>query len=329
MAREIGRLSSFALGIEATAGTAGTLDAYIPFTEASLDHVVSNTKDESGRGRIEGLSDAHIVEQSSEFSAKGNAYASSIGYLIALAFGQATTPVLAETGVYTHTFAVKNDNNHLSATIFKENTNQDEQATYHMCDSLNFMFDVGEYVKYEFSSKGQGVTNATGLTPAYTTEEIFKVSKVFIKFANDIAGLGAAAKVPVQSAKINFSKNLEQIFSTASTVDAVDFATQHNKNFECSGEFEIVYDSTTYKNLAKNLTKQAIEITVEGTSLIGATKYNSLTFRVASAVLEDFKEAGGLNDIQTQTFGFVALYKQSESKEVEAILTNTKTTIYT
>ena len=36
MAKEIGRLNSFALGIEATPGTTGTLDAYIPFEKANL-----------------------------------------------------------------------------------------------------------------------------------------------------------------------------------------------------------------------------------------------------------------------------------------------------
>lgn len=329
MAREIGRLNSFAIGIEATAGTAGAIDAYIPFEEASLDHKVVNVKDESGYGVIDMNPDSHITKVMSEFSAKGNTYSTSFGYLLLLALGQVAAPSLVETGVWRHSFSRKNDNNHATATIYKENTNQDEQATYQMCDKLGVNIEVGSYVKYDFSSMGRGVVNATGLTPAYVQEEIFKVSKAYVKFATDIAGLGAASKVAIQSAKIEINKNLEQIYSTATTLtDATDLTTQHNKQFEVSGEFEAIFDSTTYKLLAKNLTKQAIEITVEGTVLIGATRFNTLTFRVASCVLQDFKEKSGLNDIQTQTFGFLALYKASEGKTVEAEMLNTKATIY-
>lgn len=266
---------------------------------------------------------------SSEFSASGIAFSNTIGYMLLLALGQVAAPALVETGVYKHAFTRKNDNNHPSATISKENSTQDEKATYQMCDNLSISFEVGDYVKYDFSAMGKGVETATGLTPAYIAEEAFKTSKVYVKFASDIAGLGEAAKVAVQSGSIEIAKNLEAIYSTATTsADAVELASQHNKQMEISGEFEMVYDSTTYKTLASNLTKQAIEITVEGTSLIGATKYNTLTIRVASAVLENLEESGGLNDIRTVTFGFVGLYKLAETKSIEIDLTNTKATTY-
>jgi len=329
MAREIGRLNQFGIGIETTKGTAVGATVWIPAEEASLQHRVENVKNESGYGVIEANADAHITQVSSEFSASGIVFSNTIGYMLLLALGQVAAPALQETGVYKHAFTRKNDNNHPSATILKENSTQDEQSAYHMADSLSMSFEVGDYMKYEFSSMGKGVATATGLTPAYIAEEAFKTSKVYVKFATDIAGLGVAAKVAVQSGSIEIAKNLEAIYSTATTsTDAVELSSQHNKQLEISGEFEMVYDSTTYKTLANNLTKQAIEIAVEGTTLIGATKYNTLTIRVASAVLENLEESGGLDDIRTVTFGFVGLYKLAETKSIEIDLINTKSTSY-
>ena len=48
MAREIGRLNQFGIGIETTKGTAVGATVWIPAEEASLQHRVENVKNESG-----------------------------------------------------------------------------------------------------------------------------------------------------------------------------------------------------------------------------------------------------------------------------------------
>lgn len=70
MAKEIGRLNSFALAIEATPGTAGTTKVWIPCESANLKPVVELVKDESGFGTIAAPADAHVSKKTSEFSAK-------------------------------------------------------------------------------------------------------------------------------------------------------------------------------------------------------------------------------------------------------------------
>jgi hypothetical protein len=82
MAKEIGRLHSFALGTESTAGTAGTIDAWIPLESGNLTPMTQVIKDESGIGRIESMSDAHVAQLSSEFTAKGIIRPTTIGWLL-------------------------------------------------------------------------------------------------------------------------------------------------------------------------------------------------------------------------------------------------------
>lgn len=331
MTAEIGRLHSFAIGTETTPGTAGTIKAWIPVETGNLKPVVETAKDESGFANIASPADAHVTKVSSEFSAKGIVRPTSIGYLLLAALGTSSAPTLAETGVYTHAFTVKNDNNHPALTVIHDNQTAEEQSTYNMVDSLAITGEVGQYVKFDLKTKGRLQTTTTGHTPAFATtgDNPFLVSKVSVKFAANVAGLAAASKVAVQNFKFSIDKNLEQIFSTMTgATEATDFSSQHNKNLSAKGDFEMIFEDETFKTLALAGTKQAIEISVEGRTLIGATKYENLTFQFASVILEDWGTSDDKDGIVTQTFAFTSMYKLAETKMLTASLTNAQATQY-
>lgn len=331
MAKEIGRLNSFALGKETTAGTPVAVTAWIPFESANLKPITEVIKDESGFGVISSPADAHVTKQSSEFTAKGIARPTSFGHLLLATLGQVAAPALVETGVYKHAFTVKNDNNHPAYTIVRDNQTQEEQSSYNMVDSLTLTGEAAQYLRYDVKIKGRKVTTTTGNTPAYTAtgETPFLVSKASIKFATNVAGLSGASRVAVQNFKLTIDKNLEQIFSTSTDgTEVVDFATQHNKNMAIKGDFEIVYNDETYKTLALAGTLQAVEIMLEGRTLIGATKYENITIQLASVVLEDWGNSDDNNNIVTQSFGFTGMYKLAETKQITVDLTNARNTAY-
>jgi hypothetical protein len=331
MTREIGRLNSFGLGIEATAGTAVTPTIWVPCESANVKPITENVKDESGIGVIDAVHDAHIVKKMTEVSFDGIAYSKSIGAILLGALGASAAPSLVETGAYSHAMTRKNDNSHPSFTLVRDNQTQEEKSAYCMLEKLDIDCTIGSQVKYKSVFKGQSTSAGTTYTPAFDVDdEPFLVSKVTVKFANDIASLGAASAIPVNSVKFSIDKKLTQIFQTATTAvpDATEFTTQHNQDFMVSGDFEMVYEADTYKTLAMALTKQAMQIEVTGTTLIGATQYNKLTIQFASVVLEDWDRSTALGDIMTQTFGFTALYKLSETKTLTATLINKRSTQY-
>jgi len=331
MAKEIGRLHSFAIGTETTAGTAGTIDAWIPLESGNLKPVVEIIKDESGYANIANPGDAHMAKVASEFSAKGIVRPTSIGWLFLTTLGTVGAATLVETGVYSHAFTVANTNAHPSFTVIHDDQTQEESSTYHMVDSLTIMGEISQYTKFELKSKGRLQTSTSGNTPTFLTtgETPFMVSKASIKFATAVAGLAGASKVAVQNFKLTIDKNLEQIYSTmAASVEGTDFATQHNTALSVKGDFEIVYDAATYRDLATAGTKQAIEIQLEGRTLIGATKYENITIQLASVVLEDWDRSDDKDGIVTQTFGFTGLYKLAETKMITVSLQNNKATTY-
>lgn len=97
MAKEIGRLHSFGLGIEGTAGTEATADVYIPLTTGKIVPQVTKTTQENGLGVIDNTSDSYITQKMSEFTAEGSVKSNSIGWLLLLAFGTAGSATLVET----------------------------------------------------------------------------------------------------------------------------------------------------------------------------------------------------------------------------------------
>ncbi len=277
------------------------------------------------------MSDAYIVRKMSETNLEGVAYSKSFGALLQGALGTSAAPTTVETSVYSHAMTRLNTNSHPSFTLVRDNQTQEEKTAYSMLEKLEIDATIGEQVKYKATFKGKSVAAGSTYTPSFDTgDEPFLVSKATVKFATDIAGIAAAATVAVKSMKLNIDKKLTQIFMTATTAvpDATEFNTQHNQEFMVSGDFEMVYDADTYKTLAQALTKQAIQLEITGTTLIGATQYNKLTIQLASCVLEDWDRSTANGEIMTQTFGFTALYKLSETKTMTATLQNTRSTQY-
>lgn len=331
MAKEIGRLNSFALGKETTAGTPVAPTVWIPCESVNLKPVTDVIKDESGFGRIESGADAHVAKTSSEFMAKGLVRPTSFGHILLAALGQVAAPALVETGVYKHAFTVKNDNNHPAYTIIRDNQTQEEQASYNMLESLTITAEVGQYLRFDAKYKGNMIVDATGNTPAFTAtgETPFLVTNMSVKVANDVAGLGAASRISVQSLKQTIDKNLEQVYgSKTSTTEQLGFTSQHNKNLSVKGDIETLYDSDTLKDLAIAGTKQALEIQIQGRTLIGATKYEDLTIQLASIVLEDWDRNDDKDALMSQSFGFTALYKLGETKMMTVDLQNARSTAY-
>lgn len=252
MAIEIGRKHSFALGIETTAGTAGAIDSWIPLEEGVLTPKTDPIIDESGFGTISAGNDAYVTKTWSEFTGKGIVRPSSFGNLLLLTLGTVAAPTTVEASVFSHAFTVKNDNAHPTATLIHDDATQEESATYCMVDTLSIAGEVSDYLRFDTKMVGRTPTDATGNTPAFTTETPMLVSRAEIKFASAVAGLGAAALVPVQSFNLTIEKNLEQIWSTESTsgTEALNFATQHNKDLRVTGDFTIIYNNKTYRDLA-------------------------------------------------------------------------------
>lgn len=101
-----------------------------------------------------------------------------------------------------------------------------------------------------------------------------------------------------------------------------------NQQFGVTGDFEVVYDANTYRDYFTANTKRAIQIEIEGATLIGATKYNKLTIQLAQVHLESWERSSGNNDLVSETIGFVGEYSFGDTQTMNATLVNTKSSNY-
>lgn len=330
MAKEIGRLHSFWLGIETTSGTEVAADAYIPLTSGKLIPQVTKVTQENGLGVIDQTSESYVTQKMSEFTGEGSVKSQSIGWMLLLAFGTAGTPTEVETDVYSHAFTRKNDNNHPAATVFHLDATQQEKSVYHMLQNIDFSFEIGEKAMFSFGTTGRKLQNTSGLTAAFpTADEDFLVNCMTIKVADNVAGLAGATPIAVQSSTLSIQKNLTQIFGTKTGAECdFEFDSQHNQAFATSGDFNITMDGKEYQEVFESGEYKAMEIELTGASLIGATEYNKITFTVPKASFESFDVTDSLDDIVSQTVGFMGMYDATAGTTTSAILQNTKTTQY-
>lgn len=288
--------------------------------------IVEKSTDENGFGIIDEISGSAVAKETTEISAGGIVRSNSFGTLLKCALGTVAAPSLVETGVYSHAFTRLNTNAHPSATIIDNNGTQDMQSPYCMLDSLELDATVGEYVKFSSTFKGAKMATTTS-APTFltgTADEAFVASKVTVKTATDIAGLSGASAISLQNVKIAIAKNTVQIFKLGSTT----LETNHNQQFGVTGDFEATYDTNTYRDLFVANTKKALQIEIEGATLIGATKYNKLTIQLASVQFESWEKSSGNNDITTETVGIIGEYSFVDTQTMNVTLVNTKTTTY-
>lgn len=104
--------------------------------------------------------------------------------------------------------------------------------------------------------------------------------------------------------------------------------SNHNQQLNISGDYEALYDATTYRDYFTANTKKAIQIEVIGSTLIGATQYNKLVIQIARTAIDEWTRSDGQNEIITQTAGFTGEYSLSETQSINISLQNTKSTNY-
>jgi len=323
---EIGRKQSFGLGLETTPGTAVSATAWIPVESAKLKHDVPKIKDTNSFGVIDEQVDSHISKEMSELSLNGIARSQTLGYLLKMALGTAGSATLVETAVYSHAFTRLNTNAHPSATVYCDNGVEDERAPHHMLDTLDFDITNGEYVKFNAMTKGGKIASTTS-SPSFltgTADEQFRASKTTVKIASDISGLSGASAITLEAVKLSIKKNPVQKFALGATTMAVN-ANQH---FTVVGDISVTYNATTYRDLFTANTKKAMQIEIEGSTLIGATKYNKITIQLAQVHLESWERSDANNDLVTETFGFEAEYSFTDTQTMNVVLQNKKTTDY-
>ena len=327
MSKLIGRSFSVGIGKESSRGTAVAAVYWMPKMSFSHDDKVERVDNDSSIGTIHELEDSSVVGRASEGELSGRIADTSFGLWLIATLGSVAAPSLVATGVYDHVFSVLESAQHPSLTIAVAGANESTGLRYAlaMVDSLELTFELQKYAMYTVSYRGN--KNAAGAnTAAFTAENIFLPQHGSVKFATNLAGLGAASAIQIKKAQIKISKNIEDD-QVIGTLDAID---RLNRQFNIEGQIELMYEDRSYIDtiMIGDLSK-ALRIAFTNTDVtIGSASNPTITIDLAKVKLTEVARKIDNNEFIVQTLSFKAFYSIADAKMIVATLRNTRNTQY-
>jgi hypothetical protein len=319
MTQFIGRLRRVGIAKENVKGT-GVVPAYwLPLTAADLNPVVETKLKEGAIGRIEDAYDSDVVSKHNSPALEGYLTDKAVGLLLLAALGQVSSALKGgESAVYEHTYIIKNDNDHPALTLSFADPVYGKWLQYAMLNKLDIEAKVNDYVQFksEFLSKLEATK--TGLTPAASNENAFVPRHITVKIADNVAGLGAASAVALQSIRLGFGKNAEAVYTFGSN----EPNTIVNKEFALEGDLEAVVADATWRDLYLGNTTKAMQIAITSDVTIGSASNPSIVITLNSVKFTTYKDGAGNKDLIKEQVGFKVLYNVSDAKAIGVILTN-------
>lgn len=318
MSKFIGSRIDLGIGKETVRGTAVAPGYWLRPSEFSVDERVIKSLDESSRNLIEDSIDSQVVGKFAEGSFSLPIRDKSFGLLLLSMFGSVADATV-ETGVYDHTYSVQQSNQHQSLSVHLKEANAGKDYALSMLTEMEFAVELEKHAmaKFGFRSKGGASFSRTA---TYVSENIFLPTMGDVRFAANLAGLGAASAIKIRQISLKVSKNVEddRALGDANQQDIL------NRQFQAEGEITLVYDDQSYVTNLNGNTAQALRVDLTNTGVtIGSTSNPRVRFELAKVLLEEVSRSFGKGDIVLQTLKFKGFYSESDSSMISAVLRNT------
>lgn len=323
MSETLKRKFNIGIGRETVRGTKVVPKYWLKPLSEEYNDKIEVVASERACGVIEDSEEMVIKNKYSDGQIQGEVFDKSFGLFLLVALGQVSSVAkVGDTSVYDHTFSVLQSAKHPTMTI-EVKRGDIEQKSYPNCviESLKIESLANDYVKFETKIKGKAGSASTN-SPGYETENYFMGKDITVKLADNLAGLDSALAIDAIKVSLQIGKNLEEDKRLGAN-EPNDFL---NKEFSVEGSLEVLFKDTTLKDWALNGDKKALRIDMVCSSkTIGSSSNPRLKIDLAKIRFKDPVEGGGNNDIVKVTVGFKGLYSASDSKSMEAVLTNLET----
>ncbi len=322
MTKIIGRTGALGIGIESTKGTPVAAAYWIPVQGYSFDDKIELVKNDSAMGQIFEFNDADITKLWAEGDYDGKLFLNSLGAELVALFGQSPSSAQrTTTGVYDHTYALLNSNDHKALTIGYNDAVQEISFPFGTIDSWSLEVAVDDYVKRTVSLISKKSASASH-TPAFTNEIEFLPSHCSFKTATTAAGLGAASAINITNFKLDVKKNAEAIYNIGSN-EPTDII---NKQFNVTGSVELYFEDTTHRDIVMANTHKAMRIRMtDAATIIGSSGSHNPEFYIDlnDVVFDSYERNWSSNDPLAQTLNFEGVYSIADGAGISARLTNT------
>lgn len=319
MTELIKRKFNIGIGKETARGVKVAPSYWLKPLSEDINDKIEVAVSERAVGVIEDSEDQEISKKMSGGTVTGEVFDESFGLILLATLGQVGSVETADTGVYDHVFAVLQSAKHPTLTVeVKRGDNEQKAYPNSVIETFKLDAAVNQYLKYEIALRGKaGVTEANA--PGYITENYFLGQHINVKLADDMAGLAGSSAIDVKKVEININKNIEDDDKLGS-IEPADFL---NKQLTIEGSIEMNFKDTVLMDYALNGNQKAMRIEiVNGDVTIGASSNPKLVIDLAKIKLREPLISGDNNEIAKVAASFKAFYSASDSKSIEATLTN-------
>lgn len=335
MARVIGRLGTVGLAKESVRGTAVAPSVGVPVQSFDFDDKVDYVDNDSSFGRIEELNDSQISKIWGEGGYEGKVFTNTIGLELVALFGQSPTSVQrSTTGVYDHTFALANSNQHQSLTLAYKDANESARWALAMIDTFEISADLDKFVTRKVTYKSKPSTSVANTITMPTVSNLdFLARHIIFSQATNLAGLPGTT-VPIVSFTMSIKKNADPNFTFGN--DGVNLKSANisdiiNQQFTVEGSFDAYRDDLTQRGLVFAGTNKAIRFDILNTDIAGAANGFGTTgshnpeirFDLAKAFLTSHERKWDANKPVMQTIQFKATFSLTDTAALVARLTST------
>jgi len=308
------------IGLETTRGTSASSGYWIPKSSLDFYDQVEYIKQEAPFGVNHEFQDADLAKKMGSGNIEFPVFSDSIGVILAAVFGATpTTSDVTTNESYSHVFSVAQNATHQTVTITKKDPVEELEFVYSMIDSFELSYSLGEYLSASVGFESKSGETASE-TVSYTNLPKFRPQDTKIYIADTVSGLDSGTEVKVESFTLSISKNTEEYMAHGSLEREDIF----NNRFSYSGSMELLWDSTTFKDLFKGGSKKALRIeSINTNETIGASSDNpSLTFDIAPAIVEELAPQEDNSSVVRQSVGFTGIYDVENDQSIEATLIN-------
>lgn len=309
--QHIGRRVGIGIGIEATPGVSVAPQTFIRWDTNDLQPRTNVVEDDSAMGVVDEVSDSGVTSRWAEGTIGGKISAVDMGFFLLGHYGAVTTGA-AVSGVYPHTFSVKQSSIPTTVTLAIAGPLQSQRHGYGVFETLEITAEQNGYVNFSSAVKARVGTTSTE-TVATTSQALFTSEHIKLRIADNSAGLTGATPVSALSLKF-MSERPSETVNPLGTKDEVEF---DRGSYKANGEFVVRLKSTEYEEAFLANTVRALRI-----SMVNGN--DSLEITATKVRYRELEQSRDKNDTVTATIQFFCEYDTAVGASNVPVLKNTR-----
>jgi hypothetical protein len=310
----LGRQVNYGLGLEAIAGTPVTATNWVNQLGFDFNPRSETVTNNSAFGVVERNNGADVLRNWSEGSLEAKLTDRTSGLLLTSAFGNVSSAANADASgnVYDHTFTINQDIEGKTLTLVRKDDVSTIAYAGARVGEWSLNLELGDYVKYSANVLAkQGVS--TTATAAYSAENEFLPKHMAVKIDSNTI-------LTAESFSLTVNPNIDPDWEFGSG-DPFSFTS---KGYEFNFELTCRYQDTVLETAYKDGTYHSFEVAAVNTgATIGTSANPSLVITAPRFSVTDWTLNQDLDSPVTQTLTGTIYYSQSDSKAIQAVLTNT------